>query len=96
MRTLIFALLLIFPNLALWADETDSIATDTVATRPLPGYFIDSDHDGIDDRQNEIDNFKPEPYWELKTLYRDTLFSSTKGKFKLKEDGEKLLVVISL
>lgn len=45
-------------------------------------------------RQNEIDNFKPEPYWELKTTYRDTLFSSTKGKFKVKEDGEKLLAEI--
>lgn len=45
-------------------------------------------------RQNEIDNFKPEPYWELKTTYRDTLFSSTKGKFKVKEDGEKLLAAI--
>lgn len=48
----------------------------------------------IVNRQNEIDNFKPEPYWELKTLYRDTLFSSTKGKFKLKEDGEKLLEIV--
>lgn len=48
----------------------------------------------IVNRQNEIDNFKPEPYWELKTLYRDTLFSSTKGKFKLKEDGEKLLEMV--
>lgn len=48
----------------------------------------------IVNRQNEIDNFKPEPYWELKTLYRDTLFSSTRGKFKLKEDGEKLLEVV--
>lgn len=48
----------------------------------------------IVNRQNEIDNFKPEPYWELKTLYRDTLFSSTKGKFKLKEDGEELLEVV--
>ena len=48
----------------------------------------------IVNRQNEIDNFKPEPYWELKTLYRDTLFSSTKGKFKLKEEGEKLLEVV--
>lgn len=48
----------------------------------------------IVNRQNEIDNFKPEPYWELKTLYRDTLFSSTKGKFKLKEDVEKLLEVV--
>lgn len=49
----------------------------------------------IVNRQNEIDNFKPEPYWELKTLYRDTLFSSTKGKFKLKEDGEKLLEMVN-
>ena len=48
----------------------------------------------IVNRQNEIGNFKPEPYWELKTLYRDTLFSSTKGKFKLKEDGEKLLEMV--
>lgn len=48
----------------------------------------------IVNRQNEIDSFKPEPYWELKTLYRDTLFSSTKGKFKLKEDGDKLLEMV--
>lgn len=48
----------------------------------------------IVNRQNEIDNFKPEPYWELKTLYRDTLFSSTKGKLKQKEDGEKLLEMV--
>ncbi len=49
----------------------------------------------IVNRQNEIENFRPEPYWELKTTYRDTVFSSTKGKFKVKEDGEKLLEVIS-
>ena len=48
----------------------------------------------IVNRQDEIDNFKPEPYWELKTIYRDTLFSSTKGKFKLKEEGEKLLEMV--
>lgn len=48
----------------------------------------------IVNRQNEIDNFKPEPYWELKTLYRDTLFSSTKGKFKLREEGEKLHEIV--
>ncbi|MBQ9202173.1 MAG: DNA topoisomerase 3 [Bacteroidales bacterium] len=36
-------------------------------------------------RQEEIDNFKPEPYWELKTTYRDTVFSAAKGRFD-KED----------
>ncbi len=48
----------------------------------------------IVNRQAEIDNFKPEPYWELKTVYRTAIFNSTKGKFKVKEDGEKLLEVI--
>ena len=42
-------------------------------------------------RQEEIENFKPEPYWELKTKYRGVLFSSAKGKFQVKEDGEALL-----
>ena len=42
-------------------------------------------------RQEEIENFKPEPYWELKTKYRGVLFSSVKGKFQVKEDGEALL-----
>ena len=27
-------------------------------------------------RQEEIENFKPEPYWELKTKYRDVVLSS--------------------
>ena len=39
-------------------------------------------------RQKEIDNFKPEPYWVLSTVYRDTLFTATKGKFTSKEEGE--------
>ena len=30
----------------------------------------------IVNRQNEIDNFKPEPYWILATVYRDTLFTA--------------------
>ncbi len=42
----------------------------------------------IVNRQNEIDNFKPEPYWVLSTIYRDTLFTATKGKFMKKEEGE--------
>jgi DNA topoisomerase-3 len=42
-------------------------------------------------RQREIENFKPEQYWELKTVYRDTAFSCTKGKFDKREDAEKIL-----
>ncbi|MDR1224028.1 MAG: DNA topoisomerase 3 [Tannerella sp.] len=42
-------------------------------------------------RQKEIENFKPEPYWELKTVYRDTTFSSVQGRFSRKEEGEELL-----
>ena len=42
-------------------------------------------------RQKEIDNFKPEQYWELKTTYRDTTFSYTKGKFTKIEEGQALL-----
>ena len=30
----------------------------------------------IVNRQKEIENFVPKQYWELKTLYRDTLFSA--------------------
>ncbi|MDH6308758.1 DNA topoisomerase-3 [Dysgonomonas sp. PFB1-18] len=45
----------------------------------------------IVNRQLEIENFKPEPYWELKTLYRETTFSATKGRFTTKDEGEKFL-----
>ena len=45
----------------------------------------------IVNRQLEIENFKPEPYWELKTIYRETTFSSTKGRFTTQEEGEKFL-----
>ena len=42
-------------------------------------------------RQKEIENFIPEPYWELKTVYRDTTFSAAQGKFQQKEEGEALM-----
>jgi len=45
----------------------------------------------IVNRQLEIENFKPEPYWELKTIYRETTFSATKGRFTTQEEGEKFL-----
>lgn len=45
----------------------------------------------IVNRQLEIENFQPESYWELKTVYRDTTFSVTKGRFTTQEEGEKFL-----
>ena len=41
----------------------------------------------IVNRQKEIENFIPQTYWELKTIYRETSFSATKGKFIKKEEG---------
>ena len=49
----------------------------------------------IVNRQKEIDNFKPEPYWVLATLYRDVVFTATQGKFSSKEEGEKAFSTIA-
>ncbi|TXE20228.1 DNA topoisomerase III [Psychroserpens burtonensis] len=38
-------------------------------------------------RFKEIENFKPQPYWELQTMYRDTLFTYEDGRFLKMEDG---------
>ena len=46
-------------------------------------------------RQEEIENFRPEQYWELKTRYRNVVFSSSKGRFSSKEDGETLLSAVA-
>ena len=48
----------------------------------------------IVNRQKEIENFKPEPYWVLATVYRDTTFTATKGKYTSKEEGEKAFATI--
>ena len=48
----------------------------------------------IVNRQKEIDNFKPEPYWVLATVYRDTTFTATQGKFTSKEEGEQAFQTI--
>lgn len=42
-------------------------------------------------RQEEIENFVPQDYWELKTLYRDVLFSYTGKKFEKIEKGEDII-----
>ncbi|MCK0133570.1 DNA topoisomerase 3 [Arenibacter sp. S6351L] len=41
-------------------------------------------------RYLEIENFKPQPYWELQTLYRDTVFNYEEGRFLKMEDGKVL------
>ena len=48
----------------------------------------------IVNRQKEIDNFKPESYWVLSTIYRDTLFTATSGKFTSEEEGKKAFALI--
>lgn len=42
-------------------------------------------------RQHEIDNFVPKDYWELKTLYRNTLFSASIKGFTDEEAGQRKL-----
>lgn len=42
-------------------------------------------------RHFEIENFKPEDYWELKTLYRGALFNATAGRFKSPEEAQSAL-----
>ena len=49
----------------------------------------------IVNRQKEIDNFESEPYWVLATIYRNTQFTATSGKFTSKEEGEKAFSTIA-
>lgn len=46
-------------------------------------------------RQKEIDNFKAEDYWELKTVYRDVVFNLAKGRFESEEKAQQALNEIS-
>ncbi len=48
----------------------------------------------IVNRQKEIDNFKPEPYWVLATIYRNTQFTATQGKFTSREEGQQTFATI--
>lgn len=48
----------------------------------------------IVNRYWEIQNFKPEAYWVLSTIYRDTVFTATKGKYGSVEEGQKDLQAI--
>ena len=46
-------------------------------------------------RQLEIDNFKPEDYWEIKTDYRGAAFSSVKGRYSSEEEARAVMEVIA-
>ena len=45
----------------------------------------------IVNRQQEIENFVPKDSWELRTLYRDTVFTSTLKPFATEADGQTAL-----
>lgn len=45
-------------------------------------------------RHHEIANFKPENYWELKTLYRNVTFNATQGRFSTEEEAQEALNAI--
>ena len=42
----------------------------------------------IVNRYLEIQNFKPKQYWVLSTIYRDTTFTATQGKYESEEKGQ--------
>lgn len=42
-------------------------------------------------RQLEIANFKPEDYWEIKTLYRDVMFNSVLGRYSSVEAAQEVM-----
>ena len=45
----------------------------------------------IVDRDQQIEHFKPEPYWVLTTKYRGALFSNSMGHMKTQQEGLQLL-----
>ncbi|MFV0520935.1 MAG: DNA topoisomerase 3 [Mangrovibacterium sp.] len=49
----------------------------------------------IVERQLEIENFVSVPFWEIKTTYRDTIFSASSGRFEKPEDAQQVLNEIS-
>ena len=46
-------------------------------------------------RHHEIANFVPQQYWELKTLYRDTTFNATSGRFDSEAEAQEALQKIT-
>ncbi len=42
-------------------------------------------------RHKDITEFVSEPFWELKTTYREVVFNATQGRFQVKEEAEAFL-----
>lgn len=42
-------------------------------------------------RQREIENFVPQDYWEIKTLYRGVTFNSTRGRYKTEGEASQVI-----
>ncbi|MBO7609613.1 MAG: DNA topoisomerase 3 [Muribaculaceae bacterium] len=42
-------------------------------------------------RHREIENFVPEDFWEIKTLYRGVTFNSTRGRFKTEGEASEIV-----
>ncbi len=45
-------------------------------------------------RHLEIAHFRPEDYWEIKTVYRDATFSATSGRFKSEQEATAVMTKI--
>lgn len=45
----------------------------------------------IVERHIAIRDFVPEPYWELRTVYRDATFNATAGRYKTAEEAQHVL-----
>lgn len=46
-------------------------------------------------RHFEIADFKPEDFWELKTVYRGTVFNATSGRFKSEQEAAAAIAEIA-
>ena len=45
-------------------------------------------------RYHEINNFVSQPYWEIKTLYREVTFNSEKGRYANQAEAEEVMEAI--
>lgn len=46
-------------------------------------------------RHHEIEQFRPEDFWELRTTYRETPFNATSGRYKTLAEAEEALAAVA-